>query len=138
MSKRYSLPNQISPAHYFELATKTGLPLIQVEEVLGKLLAQAKVVEQLQQGKRLFSTRFQFKRRTVRNMPGEILALFEQPSDQFLAETPLSAVSPSTAITQLLSMSQKRMLLPNEVLVWQGQKVEFVGLVQRGCWPTRA
>ncbi|MCL4263615.1 MAG: cyclic nucleotide-binding domain-containing protein [Anaerolineae bacterium] len=116
----------------FELAEKTGLPLMQVEEVLGALLAQTKVIEQLQQGKRLFSTRFQFKRRAVRNMPGEILALFEQPSAQFLAETPLTAVLPTTAITQLLELSQKRLLLPDEVLAWQGQKVEFVGLVQRG------
>jgi CRP-like cAMP-binding protein len=116
----------------FELAEKTDLPLMQVEEVLGALLAQAKVVEQLQQGKRLFSTRFQFKRRAVRNMPGEILSLFEQPSEQFLAETPLTAVLPTPAITQLLDLSHKRALLPDEVLAWQGQKVEFVGLVQRG------
>ncbi|NJN54171.1 MAG: Crp/Fnr family transcriptional regulator [Anaerolineae bacterium] len=116
----------------FELADKTGLPLFQVEELLGTLLAQAQVIEQLQQGKRLFSTRFQFKRRAVRNMPGEILALFEQSSDQFLAETPLTAVLPSTAITQLLNLSQKRSLLPDEVLAWQGQKVEYVALVQQG------
>lgn len=116
----------------FEVAEKTGLPLAQVEEVLGILLTQVQVVEQLQQGKRLFSTRFQFKRRTVRNMPGEILALFEQPSDQFLSETPLTAVLPAAAISQLLSLSQKRTLLPDEVLSWQGQKLDHIGLVQRG------
>lgn len=116
----------------FEVAAKTGLPLAQVEEVLGVLLARAQVVEQLQQGKRVFSTRFQFKQRAVRNMPGEILTLFEQPSDQFLTETPLTAVLPATAIAQLLNLSQKRTLLPDEVLAWQGQKVDHVTLVQRG------
>lgn len=120
----------------FEVAAKTGLPLTQVEEVLEALLAQAQVVEQLQRGKRVFSTRFQFKRRAVRNMPGEILTLFEQPSDQFLTETPLTAVLPAAAIAQLLSLSQKRTLLPDEVLAWQGQKVGHVALVQRGLLAT--
>lgn len=116
----------------FEVAEKTGLSLAYVEEVLETLLSQAQVVEQLQQGKRLFSTRFQFKRQPVRNMPGEILSVFEQPSDQFLAETPLTAVLPNTAIKQLLTLSQKRTLLPDEVLAWQGQKLAYVGLVQQG------
>lgn len=116
----------------FEVAAKTELPLGETEEVLGQLLAQARVVEQLQNGKRVFSTRFQFKRKPVRNMPGDILNLLEQPSDQFLTEVPLTAVLAPSDLHQLLSLSHKRPLLPNEVLVWQGQKLEYVALVQRG------
>ncbi len=116
----------------FEVAAKTALPLEEVEGVLGQLLAQTRIVEQLQNGKRVFSTRFQFKRKLVRNMPGDILNWLEQPSDQFLTEVPLTAVLTPTDLQQLLTFSQKRTLLPNEVLVWQGQKLEYVALVQRG------
>lgn len=116
----------------FEVAAKTKQPLVEVEEVLSQLLIQGRIVEQLQNGKRVFSTRFQFKHKSVRNMPGEILNFLEQPPDQFLAEVPLTAVLAPQELQQLLRLSRKRSLLPNEVLVWQGQKLEQVALVQRG------
>lgn len=116
----------------FALAAQSQMDLTEVERVLDGLLRQNRIVEQLRGGKRLFSTRFQFKRQAVRNMPAEILDLLEQTADAFLAETPITAVLDDHARRQLLQLGQKRTLLPDEVMAWQGQKTDRIWLVQQG------
>ena len=114
------------------VAEKTQLPLAEVEEVLRNLRNQARVVEQLQQGERVFSTRFRFKHKRVRNMPGEILNLFPQSSKQFLADMALTAVLSPKAISELLALSQEQTLLPTEVFAWQGQNLDCIAVIQQG------
>lgn len=116
----------------FEVVENTELPPTEVEEILHSLLKQTKIVEQLQQGKRVFSARFQFKHKRVRNMPDEILNLLDQSPKQFLEETaPTDVLSPED-ITRLIALSQERTLLPGEVLAWQGQKLNSVAVIQEG------
>lgn len=116
----------------FELAAQARMELTEVEKVLNGLLRQDRIVEQLRRGKRVFSARFQFKRRAVWNMPAAIVNLLEQTPDAFLTEVPLTAVLPPSAKERLLQLSQKRTLLPDEVLAWQGHKTDWVWLVQQG------
>lgn len=116
----------------FDLAAHAGLPLPEVETLVGSLRQQSRIVEQLRGGQRVFSTRFAFRRRAVRNMPAELLHLYDRPADQFLAESPLTAVLPPDAIAQLLAAAQKRTLLPDEVIAWQGHKADHVCLLQHG------
>lgn len=116
----------------FAVAEKTQLPLAEAEEVLRNLLSQARIVEQLQQGERVFSVRFQFKHKRVRNMPGEIANLYTQSPRQFLAETGLTAVLSPEATNELFALSQERTLLPDEVFAWQGQKLNCVAVIQKG------
>lgn len=116
----------------FEVVEKTQIPLEEVEEVLHNLLSQARIVELLYQGERVFSTRFQFKHKRVRNMPDEILNLFAQSPKQFLAETILTVELSPEATDELLTFSQERKLLPNEVFAWQGQKLNYVAVIQQG------
>ncbi len=115
-----------------DTAVKTQLPLTDVEAVLHTLLDQARIVEQLQQGERVFSTRFEFQHKRVRNMPDEILNAFAQSPKQFLTETKLSAGLSPKAVGELFDMGQERMLLPSEVFAWQGKKLSFVALIQQG------
>ena len=115
-----------------DIADRTALPLDEVENELQQLLEQARVVEQLQQGERVFSIRFQFKHKRVRNMPGEILDLLNQSPKNFLAETSLTHDLDVDAIEDLFSLSQERTLFPNEVFAWQGQALKFVAVVQQG------
>jgi CRP-like cAMP-binding protein len=116
----------------FELETQAQMPLAEVEQTVDELLRQDRIVEQLQGGKRVFSTRFQFKHRMVRNMPAAIVNLLEQTPDAFLAEAPLTVALTAEARVKLLELGQKRILLPDEVLAWQGQKTERIWLVQQG------
>jgi CRP-like cAMP-binding protein len=115
-----------------ELTVQARMAPGEVEEVLGRLLRRARVVEQLRDGKRVFSTRFQFGQKSVRNMPGEILALLEQAPDKFLAEAPIAAVLDAAEAGELAQLGQKRTLVADEVLVWQGEKVDQIWLVQNG------
>jgi CRP-like cAMP-binding protein len=115
-----------------ELTAQTKMAPAELEEVLSSLLQQARIVEQLQGGKRVFSTRFQFGQKSVRNMPGEILSLLEQAPHKFLVEAPITAVLDASQAAQLAQLGQKRTLLADEVLVWQGQKADQIWLVQNG------
>lgn len=116
----------------FDLAARAQLPLAEVEALLGSLRQQSRIVEQLRGGQRVFSTRFQFRRRAVRNMPAELLNLYDRPADQLLAELPLTAVLPPEAADRLLAAGQKRTLLPDEVISWQGQAADEVCLLLQG------
>lgn len=116
----------------FELARQTRMGLEELEGIVGRLQRENRIVERLRQGQRTFSTRFQFKRRMVRNMPESIVSLLEQPADQFLAELPLTAGLPEEARQALLEQGEKRVLQPEEILAWQGQKAAAVWVVQQG------
>jgi CRP-like cAMP-binding protein len=116
----------------FDLAAQLNLEVPAVEKTVNSLLGQGRIVEQLLNGQRVFSTRFQFKQRAVRNMPAEIVNLLEQTPNAFLAEIPITSVLPLAAREKLLELGQKRTLLPDEVMVWQGQKTERIWLVKQG------
>ncbi len=116
----------------FDLSAKLNLATAAVEKTVNNLLGQGRVVEQLLNGQRVFSTRFQFKQRTVRNMPAKIVNLLEQTPNAFLAEVPVTSVLPLAEREKLLELGQEHTLLPDEVMVWQGQKTEHVWLVKQG------
>ncbi len=115
-----------------EMAAYTGLPASELDSVVIGLVQSERLVEQLQDGKRVFSTRFQFKRRAVRNMPALIQSFLDQSPDNFLSQTPLTANLESSALTQLWQMSSRRTLMPNEVLAWQGNRLPQIGVIQTG------
>ncbi|GAB4152997.1 MAG: hypothetical protein Fur0021_18310 [Candidatus Promineifilaceae bacterium] len=115
-----------------EMAAYTGLPALELDQVVTGLVQSERLVEQLQDGKRVFSTRFQFKRRTVRNMPALIQSFLDQSPDNFLSQTPLTANLEPSALTQLWQMSSRRTLMPNEVLAWQGNQLSQIGVIQTG------
>ncbi len=115
-----------------EMAAYTGLPASELDKVVGGLVQSERLVEQLQDGKRVFSTRFQFKRRAVRNMPALIQSFLDQTPDNFLSQTPLTAGLEPSALTRLWQMSRRRTLMPNEVLAWQGNRLPQIGVIQTG------
>lgn len=115
-----------------EMAAYTGLPALELDKVVTGLVQSERLVEQLQDGKRVFSTRFQFKRRAVRNMPALIQSFLDQSPDNFLSQTPLTANLEPSALTQLWQMSSRRTLMPNEVLAWQGNRLSQIGVIQTG------
>lgn len=115
-----------------DLARETGKVPEEVERLLRRLLDDARIVEQLRQGKRIFSARFQFRQAAVRNMPDAVRNLFRQASDDFLAEVALTASLSSDTAAELLALSQTRRLLPDEVLAWQGARMAFVAVVHDG------
>lgn len=115
-----------------EMAAHTGLPALELDKVVTGLVQSERLVEQLQDGKRVFSTRFQFKRRAVRNMPALIQSFLDQSPDNFLSQTPLTANLEPSALTQLWQMSVRRTLMPNEVLAWQGNRLSQIGVIQTG------
>src|SRR5690606_529095 len=113
-----------------ELAHHTGLSTAEVETVIAKLLSEGSLVEQLQAGIRRLSVRLQIKQKNVRNMPSNILDLFSKGSRSFLLELPLTQMLSDTALEELLQLSNKRTLLPDEVAIWQGEKFGFVAVVE--------
>jgi hypothetical protein len=115
-----------------ELSQHTNVPLQEVDMAIGNLLRKSHIIEQLQDGKRVLSARFQFKRQSVRNMPAGILELFEQPLNRFLQQVPLTAGLSEDEAEQLLALSTKRTLVPHEVLGWQGDKLNHIGVIQSG------
>ncbi|MBK8989869.1 MAG: cyclic nucleotide-binding domain-containing protein [Chloroflexi bacterium] len=119
-------------ATIFELVANSKMSLTEVEQVLAGLLRQNRILEQLREGKRVFSTRFQFKRQTVRNMPTVVLNLLQQTADVFLVEAPITSELDDQTRDQLLRLAEKCTLLPDEVMAWQGQKTERIWLVQQG------
>jgi DNA-binding MarR family transcriptional regulator len=115
-----------------QLASLINTTPDEVEETVESLLREAYIVEQLRDGRRVFSTRFQFKRKNVRNMPPAILELFSQAEDNFLKETTLTASLPDVVSQQLLELAQRQSLVTDEVLAWQGDRLDRVSVVERG------
>jgi CRP-like cAMP-binding protein len=115
-----------------EIANATDIPLEELEEVLGRMADEGRLVEQLKDNERVFSVRFGRAETNVRNMPVGLMAVFDQPPDTFLAEVPLTAHLSPREREILLSKSTSRTLLPDEICIWQGKKHEYVGLVRKG------
>ena len=115
-----------------DVSLQTALPRVEVEAALHELLKAQKVVEQLQNGERVFSTRFKFQRKRVRNMPDEILNAFTQSPAQILAKSPFTVDLSADAIRDLLALGEERTLLANEVFAWQGEPLNCVALIQQG------
>lgn len=115
-----------------EIGSATDIPIEELEDVLSQMVSASRLVEQLKDGKRIFSVRFGRAETNVRNMPSSLMAIFELPPDTFLAEVPLTANLSPDEREELLSKSTTRKLLPDEILIWQGKKHEYVGLVRQG------
>ena len=115
-----------------EIAHSTGLSPDEVDSAISTLLARGSLIEQLQGAKRVLSVRLEFKRKTVRNMPSSILDLYEVGAYSFLHEVPLIQCLSEPEIEELLQISRKKLLFPDEVLSWQGEKLDFVAVVERG------
>ena len=119
-------------ATIFELTANAKMSLTEAEQLLDEMLQQNQILEQLRDGKRVFSTRLQFKRQAVRNMPAAVLDLLQQTADVFLAEAPITSELDDQTRDQLLQLAEKRTLLQDEVMAWQGQKTGRIWLVQQG------
>lgn len=115
-----------------DLSRYCQLTPAELDPLLEKLLHSGQLVEQLQQGKRLFSIRFQFRRRVVRNMPAAITNLLSQHNGRLAENIPLLASLPPHSRDQLFAFGQKRTLLIDEVLAWQGQNMAWVGVILEG------
>ena len=115
-----------------DVSLTTGLPRVEVEAALHELLKAQKIIEQLQHGERVFSTRFKFQRKRVRNMPDEILNAFAQSPAQILAKSPFTADLSPDAVKELLALGEERALLANEVFAWQGEPLNCVAVIQQG------
>ena len=116
-----------------EIAAVTRLPIEELEIALEQMVGRAQLVEQLRDGKRTFSVRFSRQpARQVRNLPADLLAILEQPTDTFLAQVPLTAVLTPQALETLMAESITRKLFADEVFIWQGKPFNQVGLVRTG------
>lgn len=116
-----------------EVATITKLPADEVEKTLEQMVKASQLVEQLTNGKRTFAVRFKHEAsRQVRNLPANLLAILDQPNDNFLAEVVLtSALSPQER-NALTAKSVSRKLMADEVFVWQGRDFGYVGVIRSG------
>lgn len=115
-----------------QLAENCELTLDEVDTAVSALLTKGSIIEQLKEGKRVLSVRLQFKRKEVRNMPAAIVDAFAKSSQTFLNEIPLTQDLTAEEMSELLRLSQKRVLVPDEVLSWQGEKFNFVAVVETG------
>lgn len=115
-----------------EIATATKLPMGEVEPVLRRMISRSQVVEQLQEEKRTFSVRFSRLQGRLRGMPAGIMAILGEKPDTFLAEVALTASLTPEERESLLAKSTTRQLITNEVLVWQGDPFQYVGLPRMG------
>ena len=114
------------------LTQRSGLSLEEAEVTVNDLLREKRIAEQLHQGERVFSVRFQFRRRAVRNMPTELRRFFRRSVANCLAESALTKKLPEEVHNQILRSSQKRSLMPDEVLAWQGESFPYVALIEDG------
>jgi CRP-like cAMP-binding protein len=113
------------------IAACSDLAMARATETVGRLLQQQRIVEQLVDGQRVFSARFQF-RRSVRNMPAGLLSLYHEAVDNCLASAPLTSALSAELQRDLIALSQRRTLMPGELLVWQGEHVPCIALVEDG------
>jgi hypothetical protein len=103
-----------------------------VEQALDTLVKRGRVVECMRNGSRVFRIRFGRTVRHARNLPGELLAAFEERADRLVARNQLTKDLPDARLRELLDASTHRRLDSDEVLMWQGRRLEQVGLLRRG------
>ncbi len=115
-----------------EIAQRTRISSDRLEAVLSRMLQMKRLVEQLKDRQRIFSVRFTREMRRVRNVPPAILDVLQQSPEAFLAQTLLTEALDSAERRALLQQSITRVLVPGEVLIWQGDPFEYVGLVRQG------
>lgn len=115
-----------------ELAQCAELSLEQTEQAVTSMLRASRIVEQLKDGQRVFSVRFSRKRKHIRNTPASILSLIDLPPAVFLGRALFSNALDDEQRAALLSRSERRMLMPGEVVVWQNSPLVFVGVVSIG------
>ncbi len=115
-----------------EIALQSNLSLEEVSTAVNMLLGQGSLVEQLQEGKRLLSVRLRLEQKSVRNMPVSIFSALTKGVQSFLLEIPLLQVLTDEERDELAQISQKRTLLADEVLTWQGETFNFVAVIETG------
>lgn len=115
-----------------EIATVTKMPMVEVESALQRMVGRSQIVELLQEEKRTFSVRFSRSQGRVRGMPSGLLAILDEKPDTFLAEVVLTSSLTPEERDNLVAKSTTRQLVANEVLVWQGDQFQHVGLLRMG------
>lgn len=115
-----------------ELATMMKTSVAEVESALQRMISRSQVVELLQDDKRTFSVRFSRSSGRLRGMPPGLLAILEEKPDSFLAEVALTSSLTPEERENLLAKSTTRQLIANEVLMWQGDQFQHVGLLRMG------
>ena len=115
-----------------ELAQSAKREAGELEAILTRLIEQGKLVEQLDGGQRKFSPRFGRTRRRIKNMPGSILAVFEEKPEDFLAQVELTAGLSDKERQTLLGTSVASHVDLNEVVAWEGDQVKRVVLLRIG------
>lgn len=115
-----------------EIAAETGIAVTELEALLPRMVAESRLVEQLKDEERVFSVRFGREQKQVRNLPRDLLDIFEQSPGDFLADVSITATLNDKEREALLQGCEKRVLVPNEVLVWQGEQLNQIGLVRNG------
>jgi hypothetical protein len=115
-----------------EIAKSTRLPIEEIEPALRDMVGRAQLVEQLQDGKRVFSVRFGRLQGRMLHLPSHLLDILKEDPDTFLEEASLTSLLSPKEREALLARSITRHVLPNEVIVWQGDRFKQVGLVRMG------
>lgn len=115
-----------------EIAQITNLHIDEVTKIVDQMVRESRLIEQFKKGQRTFSARFGRNTAQVRNLPPDLLAIFDQPNNVFLANHPVVSDLPPQDIEQLHKLSRVHKLVADEVLLWQGKEFDFVGLVRNG------
>lgn len=116
----------------WEVAETVGESADQTRLALERMVTRHSVVEQLQNGRRLFSPRLQVGQQRVRNMPAAVIELWQPPIDKLLAENRLTATISAETQTHLAKTATAHSMQADEIFAWQGETVRRVGLVRSG------
>lgn len=115
-----------------EIAKSTRLPIEEIEPALRTMVERSQLVEQLQDGRRVFSVRFGRLQGRMLHLPSHLLDILQEDPDTFLEEASLTSLLSPKEREALLAKSTTRYVMPNEVIVWQGDRFKQVGLVRMG------
>jgi hypothetical protein len=96
------------------------------------MIGRSQLVEQLQDGRRVFSVRFSRPQMRAMHVPTTLLNMLEEEPDTFLEEAPLTSLLTAEEREALLAKSAVRSIMPNEVIVWQGDHFKEIGLLRIG------
>lgn len=115
-----------------EIAKSTRIAIEEIEPALRDMVERSQVVEQLQDGRRVFSVRFGRLQGRMLHLPSNLLDILQENPDTFLEEASLTSALSKEERAALLAKSTTRHVLPNEVIAWQGDRFKQVGLVRMG------
>lgn len=64
-----------------EIADATQIPVDELKDILDQMVSASQLVEQLEDGQRIFSVQFSREQKHIRNLPPDLLNIFERSPD---------------------------------------------------------